>query len=85
MNQEYSINPNARFFTVLTRASRKKAFIFVWDFMHWLRFDSAGTCKDISNVGTGKSFDQAYKIIEDNFPAKTPVVIKYCPKSFTWQ
>ncbi len=84
MKGEYSINPNAQFFTVLTRESRKKAFIFVWDFMHWLTFDSQGKCNDIHYIGTGKNWQQAYKMIEDNFPAQTPIVIKYCPKSFVW-
>ena len=84
MKSEYSINPNARFFTVLRRESGKKAFIFVWDMMHWLTFDSQGKLKDIKYVGTGKNWDQAYEIIGKNFPANTPIVIKYCPKSFVW-
>lgn len=84
MKSEYSINPNARFFTVLRRKSGKKAFIFVWDFMHWLRFDSDGRCGDVCLVGNAKSWQQAYKLIEENFPAQTPIVIKYCPKSFVW-
>lgn len=84
MNREYSINPNARFFTVLRRSSGKKAFIFVWDMLHWLQFDSAGKCTDILYVGTGKTYDQAYQIIAENFPADTPVIVKYCPRSCGW-
>lgn len=85
MLQEYSINPQARFYTVLTRASRKKAFIFVWDMMHWLKFDSEGKCGDVTHIGTGKTYNQALDIISKNFPVNTPVIVKYCPKSFTWQ
>ena len=84
MKSEYSINPNARFFTVLHRKSGKKAFIFVWDFMHWLTFNSAGQCNDICLVGNAKNWQDAYKLIENNFPPKTQIVIKYCPKSFVW-
>ena len=85
MKSEYSINPNAQYYTVLTRESRKKAFIFVWDFMHWLRYDSKGECGDIVLLGTGKTFSEAYKIINKHFPQGVPVGVKYCPKSFIWQ
>ena len=84
MIREYSINQNAQFFTVLRRTSGKKAFIFVWDLQHFLRFDSEGKCQDILYIGTGKTYTQALQIIADHFPAGTPTVVKYCPRSCGW-
>lgn len=81
----YKINPNALFFTVLTRDNPKcrTAHIFVWSFTHWLRFNSADQVKDIRLIGTGKSWEEAYQLITDQLPGYK-VRIKYCPKSFVW-
>ena len=80
---EHSINPNARFFTVLKRDAGKTAFVFVWDFGHWLTFDSEEKCKDIRYYGTGKTYREAFEIIARELPG-CRVAFRYCPKSFTW-
>ena len=77
------INQNARFFTVLKRDSGKTAFIFVWDFAHWLTFDSANRLTDIRYYGTGKTYQEALEIINRDLPGCRSAV-KYCPKSFVW-
>lgn len=79
------INQNARFYTVLKREKAQTAFIFVWDFSHWLTFDSAGKCNDIRYYGTGKSYAEALEIINREIPDYKKVVTRYCPKSFIWQ
>ena len=84
---EYStntkINPNAQFYTVLTRENGRTAFVFVWDFFHWLTFDSANQLDDIKYVGTGKTRIQAMEIIRENLPGYQ-IRFKYCPRSCTW-
>lgn len=78
---EYSIKPNARFFTVLARRSGKKVFIFVWDFMHWLRFDDS--IPDVVLLGTGKTRQEAEQLAAAKLPGRQ-IVYKYCPNSFVW-
>lgn len=82
---EYSnkIRANARFFTVLHRDNGKVAFIFVWDMLHWLRFDSQGKCNDIRYIGTGKTMQEAYQICERQLPG-LQIKTKYCPRSFEY-
>lgn len=77
------INPNAQFYTVLKRDCAKTAWIFIWDFGHWLRFDSEGRCPDIRYYGTGKTYKEALEIIARDLPDCRSAV-KYCPKSFVW-
>jgi len=86
MYTDYSINPNAQFFTVLTRDNPKchTVHIFVWSFTHWLRFNSDDQIKDIKLIGTGKSWAEAYDLISRHLPGYR-INVKYCPKSFTWQ
>ena len=79
---EYSINMNQRFFTVLARRSGRKVFIFVWDFGHWLSFDSS--VPDIMLLGTGKTRQEAEQIAAAKLPGRQ-IVYKYCPKIFYWQ
>jgi len=79
----FSINPNARFYTVLKREKGHTAFIFVWDFSHWLTFDSENKCQDIHYYGTGKTYTEALEIINRQLPG-CKVVARYCPKSFVW-
>lgn len=77
------INPNAQHFTVLTRPGTKTATVFVWDFLHWLIFDSAGKYDDIVLVGTANSYTGAMEIINRELPGYRAVV-KYCPRSASW-
>lgn len=78
---ENSIKPNQQFFTVLARRSGRKVFIFVWDFGHWLRFDSS--IPDIMLLGTGKTRKEAEALAAEKLPGRK-IVYKYCPKIFVW-
>lgn len=82
MKSDYSIKPNAQFFTVLKREKARTAFIFVWSMQKWLTFDSAGRLSDIVYYGTGKTMAEALQIIKRDLPGCRSVV-RYCPRSTT--
>ena len=76
-------NHRAQFYTVLTRENGKTAFVFWWDFQHWLTFNSSGALQDIRYLGTGKTWEEAREIAQREAPGKK-IVNRYCPRTASW-
>jgi hypothetical protein len=76
-------NHCAQFYTVLTRENGKTAFVFWWDFQHWLSFNSSGALQDIRYLGTGKTWEEAREIAQREAPGKK-IVNRYCPRTAEW-
>lgn len=77
MAYSIKLKPTARFFTVLALRDGHKAFVFVWDFFHWLRFSDV---PGIMLLGTGKTYAEAEAICAAKAPGRQ-IVYKYCPKA----
>lgn len=77
------LDPRAQQFALLKRDCHKTAFVFVWDFYHWLSFDSQGKCDDIRFYGAARSYAEALELAARVLPG-CKVIFKYCPRSCGW-
>ena len=82
-SENIKLDPRAQQFTLLKRDGARTAFIFVWDFFHWLSFDSQGKLDDIRFYGSAHTHTEALELAARELPG-CKVVFRYCPRTAAW-